>query len=288
MIKEYHKGCDIVYGVRAARKTDTFFKRATAEGFYKVMNFMGAEVVFNHADYRLLSKRVLEEFANFKEVNIFLRGMVPLVGFKSTSVYYDRAERMADMQRSIRLTALVGCRYWVIHPIMPFGAHAEPDTEEFWRLNEEFFRALLPTAKENNVVICLENMPMKALSLSTPDKVLEFVRKINDDNFKFCLDTGHAHLRGFSPAKAVRMAGDDLKVLHVHDNDQSSDQHLPVFYGDTDWRDFRRALEEIGFDGVFSLELGLGYHVPDRAFDLLMQSTCVALEELLDQKILRF
>lgn len=95
MVKEYHKGCDIVYGVRAERKTDTFFKRTTAEGFYKFMNFMGAEVVFNHADYRLLSKKVLDEFENFKEVNIFLRGMIPLVGFKSTSVYYERAERLA-------------------------------------------------------------------------------------------------------------------------------------------------------------------------------------------------
>lgn len=95
MVKEYHKGCDIVYGVRAQRKTDTFFKRTTAEGFYKFMNFMGAEVVFNHADYRLLSKKVLDEFENFKEVNIFLRGMIPLVGFKSTSVYYERAERLA-------------------------------------------------------------------------------------------------------------------------------------------------------------------------------------------------
>ena len=84
-----------MYGVRSKRDTDTFFKRFTAEGFYKVMNWMGAQVVFNHADYRLLSSRVLREFANFKEVNIFLRGMVPLVGFKSTSVYYERAERMA-------------------------------------------------------------------------------------------------------------------------------------------------------------------------------------------------
>ncbi len=95
MIKEYKNGCEIVYGVRAARKTDTFFKRTTAEGFYKFMRFMGAEVVYNHADYRLLSKRVLCELENYKEVNIFLRGMVPLVGFKSTSVYYDRNERMA-------------------------------------------------------------------------------------------------------------------------------------------------------------------------------------------------
>lgn len=95
MVDAYLDGCEVVYGVRSKRDTDTFFKRFTAEGFYKVLNMMGAEVVFNHADYRLISSRVLKEFANFKEVNIFLRGMVPLVGFKSTSVYYERHERIA-------------------------------------------------------------------------------------------------------------------------------------------------------------------------------------------------
>ena len=95
MVEAYLKGNEIVYGVRSKRDTDTFFKRFTAEGFYKLLNWMGAEVVFNHADYRLISSRVLQELAKFKEVNIFLRGMVPLVGFKSTSVYYERHERIA-------------------------------------------------------------------------------------------------------------------------------------------------------------------------------------------------
>lgn len=95
MVDAYHDGCEIVYGVRSKRDTDTFFKRFTAEGFYKLLNAMGAEVVFNHADYRLMSSRVLQEFANFKEVNLFLRGMVPLVGFKSTCVSYERHERLA-------------------------------------------------------------------------------------------------------------------------------------------------------------------------------------------------
>ncbi|MDD2993484.1 MAG: glycosyltransferase family 2 protein [Pygmaiobacter sp.] len=95
MVDAYLDGCEVVYGVRSKRDTDTFFKRFTAEGFYRLMNWLGAGIVFNHADYRLLSSRVLHEFANYKEVNIFLRGMVPLVGFKSTSVYYERAERMA-------------------------------------------------------------------------------------------------------------------------------------------------------------------------------------------------
>lgn len=95
MVEQYLQGCEIVYGVRSKRDTDTFFKRFTAEGFYKLLNWIGAEVVYNPADYRLVSSRVLKEFANFKEVNLFLRGMFPLVGFKSTSVYYERHERIA-------------------------------------------------------------------------------------------------------------------------------------------------------------------------------------------------
>ncbi len=95
MVDEYLNGAEVVYGVRNKRDTDTFFKRFTAQLFYKFLNAMGAEVVYNHADYRLVSSLVLQEFAEFKEVNLFLRGMIPLVGFKSTSVYYERHERMA-------------------------------------------------------------------------------------------------------------------------------------------------------------------------------------------------
>lgn len=95
MVDEYHNGCEIVYGVRSDRSSDSFFKRSTAQGYYRFLNRMGVEVVYNHADYRLVSSKVLEHFADFHEVNIFLRGMFPLVGFKSTSVYYERHERVA-------------------------------------------------------------------------------------------------------------------------------------------------------------------------------------------------
>ena len=95
MVEHYMDGSEVVYGVRSKRTTDTFFKRFTAEGFYKILNAMGAEVVFNHADYRLISSRVLQEFAGFTEVNLFLRGMIPLVGFESSTVYYERHERLA-------------------------------------------------------------------------------------------------------------------------------------------------------------------------------------------------
>lgn len=95
MVDEWIAGADVVYGVRSARKTDTFFKRFTAEGFYKVMEIMGAQVVFNHADYRLLSRRAVEALAEYKEVNLFLRGMIPTLGYKTAVVTYERNERFA-------------------------------------------------------------------------------------------------------------------------------------------------------------------------------------------------
>lgn len=95
MVEKYSNGCDIVYGVRSSRKKDTFFKRVTAEGFYRVMNLLGAETVFNHADYRLMSKRALDGLAEFKEVNLFLRGIVPMLGYTTATVEYERGERFA-------------------------------------------------------------------------------------------------------------------------------------------------------------------------------------------------
>ena len=95
MVEKYYAGNDVVYGVRSARKTDTFFKKFTAQGFYKIMQAMGVDIVYNHADYRLMSRRALEGLAEFKEVNLFLRGIVPLIGYKSDIVTYERHERFA-------------------------------------------------------------------------------------------------------------------------------------------------------------------------------------------------
>ena len=121
MVDEYHKGNEIVYGVRNKRDTDTFFKRTTAQAFYKLMGAMGVETVYNHADYRLISSKVLKELAEFKEVNLFLRGLVPLVGFKSTEVYYERTERMAGKShyplRKMLALAIDGITSLSIKPI---------------------------------------------------------------------------------------------------------------------------------------------------------------------------
>ena len=95
MIDKFHAGNDIVYGVRKERKTDTFFKRVTAQGFYKVMSLMGVKTIYNHADFRLMSRRAVEQFSKYKETNLFLRGMMPLIGYQTDCVYYDRLERVA-------------------------------------------------------------------------------------------------------------------------------------------------------------------------------------------------
>lgn len=121
MVRQYIGGCEVVYGVRSSRETDTFFKRSTAQGFYRFMQAMGTDIVYNHADYRLVSAKVLKELAGFEEVNIFLRGMVPLVGFKSTSVFYARSERIAGSThypfRKMLALALEGVTSLSVRPL---------------------------------------------------------------------------------------------------------------------------------------------------------------------------
>ena len=128
MVDAYLDGCEVVYGVRSSRETDTFFKRFTAQSFYRLLAALGAEVVYNHADYRLISAKVLKEFANFHEVNLFLRGLVPLVGFKSTTVEYARHERLAGKSHyplkkmlSLAMDGVTSLSVKPLHMIMSFG-----------------------------------------------------------------------------------------------------------------------------------------------------------------------
>ena len=129
MVDAYLEGNEVVYGVRNSRETDTFFKRTTAQGFYKFLSAMGAEIVYNHADYRLVSSRVLQHFAEFGEVNLFLRGMIPLVGFPSTTVEYARHERMAGQSKyplrkmlALAMNGITSLSVKPLHLITSFGA----------------------------------------------------------------------------------------------------------------------------------------------------------------------
>ena len=170
---------------------------------------------------------------------------------------YNRAERFAAMVTGLRGTALLGAPYFVIHCIMPFGEMDSGHKEELWDMNAEYYGRLCKVAADLGVTVCLENLPFIPLKLSATYEVLDFVRMMDLENFKVCLDTGHAAVYGHSPADMVRMIGKDyLATLHVHDNDGRGDQHLRPGEGVTDWADFSRALYEIGFEGVVNLETG--------------------------------
>lgn len=177
----------------------------------------------------------------------------------------QRTERMEKMKRSILLTQQLGCKYWVVHPIMPYGIEEvnTENAEKTWNLNLRFMSELLEFAKKHNVTICLENMPMPDFSLATPAQILKFVKAMNDIDFKICLDTGHvAVFDELTAGGAVRELGKEIKVLHIHDNKGDGDSHLFPTYGCIDWIDFTNSLKEIDFNGVFSLET-----FPDESLD---------------------
>ena len=169
----------------------------------------------------------------------------------------DRRERFEKMSRALHATALLGSPCMVIHPIMPFGVQLNPDPKDFWALNLEYYRRLTSIARQEGVILCLENMPFPNLTLSRPDEIFALVKEIDDAFFRICLDTGHCAVCGVSPATAVRRMSPWIQTLHVHDNDGIRDLHQIPYEGVIDWADFARALSETHWNGVLSLEAGV-------------------------------
>lgn len=218
------------------------------------------------AEELLLREKSLLEEADVKVSQVHGPWRWPPRDFEET----DRAERMEKMKKSVRFCALLGCENWVVHPIMPFGIQdiGTGNEQKTWDMNLEFMTELLQTAKECNVTICLENMPMTKFSLATPGKILEFVKTIDDEHFKICLDTGHVNVFGeLSLGEETRRLMPYIRVLHVHDNRFDMDLHLPPYFGTADWADFAAALKETGFDGSFSLETRPPESLPTGIFE---------------------
>ena len=175
----------------------------------------------------------------------------------------DRAERFEKMSRAILGCEILGSPNFIIHPIMPFGDWQDPEPEKLWEMNLEFFSRLCDVAKAHNRTICFENMPMTALSLSTPEQILRFIKQIDSPYMRMCLDTGHCSVFGLSPADAVRMIGKEyLRALHVHDNDGRADRHMLPGEGVIDWEDFGRALAEIDCQCPVSIETCVSGKIP--------------------------
>ena len=195
----------------------------------------------------------------------------------------DRAERKEKMEKCFRAAKLLKCKYVVIHPIMPFGTKEDPDPEGMFQMNVEFFRSLLPAARENGVIICIENMPMSKLSISPPAETLRLIEAIDDPNVAFCLDAGHSIVRDTQPGEAVRMGAKYLKVLHVHDSDGQRDRHWYPGTGAVDWDDFTAALKEVGYAGVMSLETRPDAELTEEQHRLEDQKLAVIARKLADQ-----
>ena len=167
----------------------------------------------------------------------------------------DRAERFEAMSKGIRGTAYMESENFVIHTMMPFGTGSGEQPEVQRQINFEYFNRLCDVAEQYGITICFENLPFNHLPINNCKQILEFVKWVNRDNFKVCLDTGHALVSHEQPSEAVRMIGKEyLRTLHVHDNDGTGDYHKLPGDGIADWQDFGKALHEIEFDGVLSLE----------------------------------
>lgn len=182
----------------------------------------------------------------------------------------DRAERLEKMKISIRAASVVGCKNWVIHPMMPFGPRdrGTPEAAITRKINLEFLSELTSFAKKLGVTVCYENMPMLEFSISTPEEILSVVNEINDDNLKVCLDTGHVNVfKELNVYDEVIRVGEKLRVLHVHDNVIARDIHLLPCFGTLDWKSFAKALRDVGFDGSFSIETTPPTCLPDRLFE---------------------
>ena len=200
----------------------------------------------------------------------------------------SRQRRFEEMARSISAAPVLGCKYWVIHPMMPYGTydiHLDK-IKDTWDFNLDYFTRLTEVAKKYDVTICVENMPMLNYSLATPGKLVELVEAINDEHFRCCLDTGHvAVFNNYPVGDAVRTMGKYLKVLHVHDNHGSDSHELP-YLGKIDWENFYQGLVDINYQGVFNFETGAPrWILHDKIYDLMARAQVLMAKQILHEPI---
>lgn len=180
-----------------------------------------------------------------------------------------RSGLLEKMFRAVHVSSALGCRRLVVHPVLAngFDDKGTDKQKETFRINVEFMKKLSAHAKEYGINICYENMPFQKFSISTPKEIMEVVRAVDMDNFKVCLDTGHACALNIALCDAVREIGSDLFALHVHDTFPKDDRHLWPYFGSIEWDGFYKALQDAGFEGVLSLETIPSHKLNDKLFD---------------------
>ena len=192
-----------------------------------------------------------------------------------------RNAKLENIKRSLWATSILGCKNWVLHPIMPCGI-SEKGTEQqktTYDVNYNFMNNVLKIAKQYDITVCLENMPMRNFSLATPYEILDFVKLINDKHFKICLDTGHiVTFPELSVSKVVRDLGNEIHAFHIHDSFPDRDLHLLPCFGAIDWNDFSQALKDINYTGGLCLETAPPHKLPDDIYEEL----CIILAKIVN------
>ncbi len=190
-----------------------------------------------------------------------MHGLWPTVNNDKTAE--DRQSTVEYFIRQLEAAHYLGCRYFVLHPFMPFGHDVEGDYALTFELNLELLRTLIPHAERYGVTLCIENMPFKNNPISRVSEIKRLVRTADHPLVKVCLDVGHANIVSSDPAADVRLLGDDLATLHVHDNPGWCDAHALPYCGTVRWDELLAALGEIGFDGCFDLETSIPDSMPE-------------------------
>ena len=243
---------------------DSFFDRVEGKKDYATARLMGYECV----DYQDLCRTNGERYKgsddDMKAILQKDREAAEAAGVEIWQVhgpwYVDdateesRAFNLKCMKRCALGTAMLGSKYMIVHPVMPYHWNKEDDPAWTYELNMKYFAEVADFAANIGVNVCLENMPVGHHSIGTLLQVAKFVREMNKDNFQICMDTGHANITGEDIFAGMRLAGDKLTTLHIHDNRGHSDEHRFPFTGVFDWLQFRDILKEIDYKGVYSLE----------------------------------
>lgn len=190
-----------------------------------------------------------------------MHGLWPTVNNDKTEA--DRQKTVEYFIRELEAAHYLGCKYFVLHPFMPFGHNVEGDYDFTFRLNLELLRTLIPHAVRWGVTLCFENMPFKDNPISKVSEIKRLVRAVDHPLVKVCLDVGHANIISGDVAADARLLRDDLAVIHVHDNPGWCDAHALPYCGTVGWDELLSALREIGFDGCFNLETMIPDAMPE-------------------------
>lgn len=194
-----------------------------------------------------------------------------------------RTENFEYMKKTVAGACILGAKYLVVHPVMPYGWGREDSTETAQEINFDIFSRLCDFARPLGVTVCIENLPFKAVTLSHFPALREFVDKVNRDNFMICLDTGHANMyTEDSIEKLVNICGSKLACLHIHDNNTRDDAHLIPFMGRVKWYEFMKALKNTGYTNPLSLEVGIGPMPPEHITGMFLKLAYETAKELTD------